>query len=309
MKKISIVSACFNEVENIAELYSRVSSVISKYKNYEFEYIFIDNCSNDRTLDKLKIISRNDSRVKIIVNNRNFGHLRSPYYGVIQSSGDATIYLASDLQDPPELIPNFISAWEKGSKVILAAKPESESISFLNFIRKYYYIVLNKISDVSIIKDATGFGLYDRSVLDKIREIADPYPYFRGLVSELGYKIDVIQFNQPSRKRGFSKNNIYSLYDLAMLGFISHSLLPIRIAAFLGIAIGLLSVLSAMIIFFAKIIWWNAIPIGVAPIAISIFFMFGILFILIGILGEYVGSIHTYVKNRPIVVERERINF
>ena len=308
-KRVSLISPCFNEEANIEELYRRVREVMERSPQYDFEYLFIDNASTDRTLEKLRKIAEQDSRVKIIVNTRNFGHLRSPYWGIIQTSGDVTVYMASDLQDPPELIQEFLTAWEQGYKVVLAVKPISQTNPLIHRLRKLYYRFLDAISEVSIVKDATGFGLYDRVVLDKLREIHDPYPYMRGLICELGYPIKTIPFDQPRRLRGVSKNNAYTLYDLAMLGIVSHSVVPIRLAAMVGFLTGFLSILVALVFLILKLVLWNAFPMGIAPIVIGMFFMFGVVLLFIGILGEYIASIHTYVRNRPVVVERERINF
>jgi dolichol-phosphate mannosyltransferase len=310
MKKlITIVTPCFNEAENVDELYRRISTSISAIDEYDFEILFIDNASTDETVELLRKLISQDPRIRVIVNTRNFGQVRSPYWGVMQSRGAATIYMASDLQDPPEFIPSFIKEWELGWKVVLAVKPVSKTNSVFNFLRKIYYRVLTKISDVEMIKDATGFGIYDSIVLDHIRKIKDPYPYFRGLVCELGYPIKTIPFEQPGRARGISKNNILSLYDVAILGIISHSIAPIRAAGILGLIMGFLSLFVALIYIILKLIFWQEFPLGIAPLIIGFFFMFGLLFIFIGLLGEYIGSIHTYVRNRPIVVEKERINF
>jgi glycosyltransferase involved in cell wall biosynthesis len=309
MHKISFVSPTFNEEQNVEELFNRVSAIWKHYPQYEFEYIFIDNASKDGTVEKLKAIANVDKRLKIIVNIRNFGHIRSPYWGLMQANGDAVIYLASDLQDPPELVPEFIKQWEMGYKVVLAVKPVSEGNKVVHFFRKMYYRVLNKISDVELINDTTGFGLYDKRVMDEIRKINDPYPYLRGLICELGFPVKKIEFNQPRRLRGVSKNNFYTLFDIAMLGMVSHSVVPIRIASFAGMAIGILSLATGFIFFLAKLIWWNTFPIGIAPILIMSLSLFGLLFFFIGILGEYIATIQNYVQNRPIVVERERINF
>ena len=309
MKKIVCVSPTFNEEKNIDELYRRVSAIWAIYPQYEFEYVIIDNASIDGTVEKLKAIASLDKRVKIIVNIRNFGHIRSPYWGLLQAKGDAIIYLASDLQDPPELIPEFIKEWELGWQVVFAVKPFSEGNKLIHFFRKTYYRLLNKISDVELIADTTGFGLYSERVMEEVRKISDPYPYLRGLISEIGFPIKKIVFNQPRRLRGVSKNNFYILFDIAMLGVVSHSLVPIRVASFLGLLIGLLSLVMALLFLIAKVIWWNYFPIGTAPLFILILGLFGLLFIFIGILGEYVGSIHTYNQKRPIVIEKERINF
>jgi glycosyltransferase involved in cell wall biosynthesis len=308
-KLLSIVTPCYNEEENVDELYTRIKAAIIDLKQYDFEIIFIDNHSADTTVSKLKRLAAIDPQVKIIVNVRNFGHIRSPYYGILQSRGEATIYLASDLQDPPELIPQFIQHWEEGYKLVMATKPASKSIPWLHALRKAYYRLLDGISDISLVPDSTGFGLYDREVLDHLRVIDDPYPFLRGLICELGYEVKTIPFLQPRRLRGISKNNFYTLYDIAMLGIVSHSKIPIRIAAFAGFAIGGFSLLAAITFLTLKLIFWNSFPIGIAPLVIGMFFMFGILMVFIGILGEYIGAIHTYVQKRPIVVEKERINF
>jgi dolichol-phosphate mannosyltransferase len=247
--------------------------------------------------------------VKVIVNTRNFGHIRSPYYGIIQSQGAATIYLASDLQDPPELIPEFIRHWEEGYKLVLAVKPVSQGSPIVHAMRKAYYRMLDRISEITVLNDSTGFGLYDKEVLDQVRAVNDPYPYLRGLISELGYEVKSIPFNQPRRLRGISKNNLYTLYDIAMLGIVSHSKLPIRVAAFIGFLMGILSILAALVFMVLKLLFWYSYPMGTAPMVIGIFFLFGMQFLFIGILGEYIGSIHTYIQRRPIVVEKERINF
>ena len=308
-KLISLISPCFNEAENIEELYRRTSSVIDSLTRYDFEYVFIDNASTDGTVELLKSIALKDKRVKIIVNNRNFGHIRSPYWGILQTSGDATVYLASDLQDPPEMIEEFINLWESGYDLVMAVKPVSEQNSFMNFLRRKYYAILNKVSDVSLTMDTTGFGLYDQKVIAELRKINDPYPYLRGLIDELGFPMRTVPFVQPRRVRGITKNNFYTLYDIAMLGLVSHSKVPFRLAAFLGLFIGFTSILGAIFTLIFKLIWWDKFEAGEAPLVIVIFMMFGLNMIFIGVLGEYVAGIHSYVKNRPIVVEKERVNF
>lgn len=308
-KIITIVSPTYNEEENVLLFYTRVNEIIKNILNYQFEFLFIDNASTDETANILKDLAKQDKKIKVILNTRNFGHIRSPYWGIIQSQGDATIYLASDLQDPPELIPQFIDAWEKGFKVVLGVKPESK-LNFINHqLRKVYYIFLNKISDVPIIKNSTGFGLYDKEVLNEVRKINDPYPFLRGIIAELGYEVKQISFLQERRVRGYTKNNFYTLYDIGMLGIINHSITPIRIASLLGFLIGTTSFIFAFIFTILKLIYWNSFPLGISPIIIGMFFMFGLILIFIGFLGEYIGSIHTYLQKRPVVVEKERINF
>lgn len=308
-KIITIVSPTYNEEENVLLFYTRVNEIIKNILNYQFEFLFIDNASTDETANILKDLAKQDKKIKVILNTRNFGHIRSPYWGIIQSQGDATIYLASDLQDPPELIPKFIDAWECGFKVVLGVKPESK-LNFINHqLRKVYYIFLNKISDVPIIKNSTGFGLYDKEVLNEVRKINDPYPFLRGIIAELGYEVKQISFLQERRVRGYTKNNFYTLYDIGMLGIINHSITPIRIASLLGFLIGTTSFIFAFIFTILKLIYWNSFPLGISPIIIGMFFMFGLILIFIGFLGEYIGSIHTYLQKRPVVVEKERINF
>jgi len=305
---LSIVTPCFNEEDNVDELYRRIKVAIAELSRYDFELIFIDNHSDDGTVAKLKSLATTDPIVKIIVNARNFGHIRSPYYGILQSRGMATVYLASDLQDPPELIPEFIKHWEKGYKLVMAVKPVTQDVAWMHALRRAYYRFVDGISNISLVADSTGFGLYDRKVLDQLRQINDPYPFLRGLICELGYEIKTIPFDQPRRLRGISKNNFYTLYDIAMLGIVSHSKVPLRISAFMGFALGILSVLGAVIFLALKLLFWDKFPMGIAPLVIGLFFLFGIQLIFIGIVGEYVGSIHTYLQRRPIVVEKERIN-
>jgi glycosyltransferase involved in cell wall biosynthesis len=307
---ISIVSPTFNEEDNVDELYRRITQAIAPLRDrYRFEFIIIDNHSTDGTAERLRALASQDPRLKIILNTRNFGHIRSPYYGLLQSRGVATVYLASDLQDPPELIPEFIRHWEEGYKVVMAVKPVSEGSRFVHALRRFYYKFLDRISEINVLKDSTGFGLYDRCVLDQVRKVDDPYPFLRGLISEFGYAVKTIPFAQPRRLRGLSKNNIYTLYDIAMLGVVSHSKVPIRVATFVGFVVGFLSLLAAFGFLIAKLLFWNAIPMGIAPIAIGMFFLIGLLFVFLGVLGEYIGAIHCYAQRRPIVVERERINF
>lgn len=307
-KLISIITPTYNESENIEELLNRVRESVSGL-NYHIEIIVIDNNSMDGTQEKLKKLALKDQRIKVILNARNFGHIRSPYYGILQSRGSAAIYLASDLQDPPEMIPEFIKEWEQGYKLVMAVKPSSKGNRFMHFIRRRYYRFLDNISEVEIIKDSTGFGLYDKEVLDKLRHINDPYPFLRGLICELGYPVKTLHFIQPRREKGITKNNLYTLFDIAMLGIVSHSKIPIRIASFSGILIGITSILTAILFLILKLIFWDSIPLGFAPVVIALFFLFGIQLFFIGILGEYIASIHVYVQKRPIVVEKERINF
>ena len=305
---ISIVTPCYNEAENIDELCQRIATVMADLP-YDYEHICIDNCSTDLTVSKIKAKTAKDKRVKLIVNARNFGHIRSPYYGLLQSNGDASVLIASDLQDPPEMIPEFIAKWEEGYKTVLAVKPESEESSIMFGLRKVYYRLIARISEVPLVKNATGAGLFDRAVVDVLRSIQDPYPYFRGLLCEIGFPIATVPFKQPRRERGVTKNNFYTLYDIAMLGITNHSKIPLRLMAMSGFLLSLLSLLTAFFFLAAKLVYWNSFQLGMAPILIGIFFFGAIQTFFIGVLGEYIGSIHTQVRNMPLVVESERVNF
>jgi glycosyltransferase involved in cell wall biosynthesis len=276
---------------------------------YDYEHIFIDNNSTDKTVSILKQIAADDKNVKIIVNLRNFGHIRSPYYGLLQSTGDATILIVADLQDPPELINDFIAQWEQGHKIVVGVKNESKE-SFLMFaIRKTFYNLINRLSDTKLIKNYTGFGLYDRQVIEILKTIEDPYPYFRGLICDIGFEIIKIPFVQPQRFRGITKNNFYTLYDIAMLGITNHSKVPLRLATMVGFVASLFSLLVALVYFVYKLLYWESFTLGSAPLIIGVFLFSAVQLMFIGIIGEYVGSIHTQVLKRPLVIEKERINF
>jgi glycosyltransferase involved in cell wall biosynthesis len=250
-----------------------------------------------------------DKRIKVIFNTRNFGYIRSPYYGILQASGDAVIYLASDLQDPPEKLAEFVPLWEKGFKVVAAIKNESEESPLFFMARKAYYSAVAGFSSVDLLKNFTGFGLYDQTVIEQMRRLDDPYPYFRGIIAELGYPIARVNFVQPRRKRGFSKSNFYSLYDVAMLGFTNHSKVPLRLATMFGFALSALSFLVGLIYLLMKVFLWREFAIGLAPVVVGLFFLGSVQLLFIGILGEYIGAIHTKVGKRPLVVEQERLNF
>jgi len=308
-KKISIVTPCFNEEFNVEPLYEKVKIEMAKLSNYTYEHIFIDNFSTDNTLLKLKNIASVDKNVKIIVNARNFGHIKSPYYGMLQADGDVVISLVSDLQDPPELIPDFIQKWEEGYKIVVGVKEKSEENIIMFSIRKLFYKIIDRISDTSQIQNFTGFGLYDRQFMEVLKNIQEPYPYFRGLVSELGFSICQIPYLQPKRSKGNTKNNFFTLYDMAMLGFTSHSKGPLRMSSFIGFVVAFLSILIATIYLIYKILFWDNFQVGIAPLVIGFFFFGGVQLFFLGIIGEYISAILTQVKNRPLVIEKERINF
>ncbi len=306
---ISIVTPCFNEEGNVEALYEKVKQTFATIPDTSYEHIFIDNCSKDRTPELLRGLATKDKRVKVIFNTRNFGHIRSPFYGLLQATGDAVILLVADLQDPPEMILDFIREWKKGFKVVLGVKTSSEEASLMFFIRKAYYDFVTRVSDTELTKNNTGFGLYDRVVIEELRKIGDSYPYFRGLISELGYPSSHIEYRQPARKRGVTSNNFYRLYDIAMLGITSHSKVPLRIATIAGFGMSLLGFVMAFLYLIAKLIFWNQFQLGLAPLLIGIFLFAAVQLFFIGILGEYIGAIHTQVLKRPLVIEKERIGF
>ncbi len=310
MKKISIVTGCYNEEENVEALYKEVKTIFQeRLKNYEYEHIFIDNASNDATVSILKKIANTDKNVKIIVNSRNFGHIRSPYYGLLQASGDAVIYIVADFQDPPSMIPEFVDKWEKGFKIVAGVKKQSDEPSLFFLIRKVYYKIVTQLAEIDLIGNFTGFGLYDKRVIEILKEIPDAYPYFRGLICDIGFEKAIIEYHQPQRKRGITKNNFYTLFDMAMLGITTHSKVPLRFASMLGFGTAVLSMIVALGYFFYKILFWDSFQVGQAPLVIGLFFFSSVQLIFIGIIGEYVGNIYTQVLKRPLVIEKERINF
>ena len=310
MKKlISVMMPCYNEAENVEQAYREVRRIFENLPQYDYEHIFIDNASTDQTVDILKRLAAEDQRLKIIVNTRNFGHIRSPYHGILQAGGAAVICLASDLQEPPSLIPEFLKRWEQGFKMVRGVKSQSEESALMFAIRKMYYNFINRVSDIKLLKNSTGFGLYDRCVIEELRKIDDPYPYFRGLVSDIGFPSHEIEYTQPTRKRGISKNNFYTLYDIAMLGITNHSKVPLRLATMLGFAMAIASFLIAMGYLVAKLVFWDQFSLGTAPLIIGLFFLGSVQLFFIGIIGEYIGAIYTQVQKRPLVVEKERINF
>jgi glycosyltransferase involved in cell wall biosynthesis len=309
MKTISLVTPCFNEAENVEELYRRVRGVIASFGKYRYEHIFIDNASTDGTVAVLKRIAAADSNVRIIVNARNVGHIRSPMHAFRQTTGDCVISIVADLQDPPELIAEMIREWENGFSMVLGIKRSSEENRLMFWIRKRYYHLVNQLSAIETFENFTGFGLYDRRVVDLVKAFDDPYPYFRGMIAEIGLPHKKLLYDQPLRKRGITKNNFYSLYDIGMLGIINHSKVPLRLAAFAGFAGAALSFLAGLGYFIYKLIFWDRFSVGTAPLVIGMFFLGSIQLVFMGMLGEYVGSIHTQVQHRPLAVELERINF
>jgi glycosyltransferase involved in cell wall biosynthesis len=307
-KKISIVTPVYNEEDNIEELYNRIRNIMLKV-NYDYEHICIDNCSTDTTAIKLKILASADKNLKIIINSRNFGYIRSSYHAILESSGDATILLASDLQDPPEIIPQFINQWESGYKSIFAVKKSSEESKTLYWIRNLYYKFITSISEAPLIKNATGAGMFDVEVVNILRKMDDPYPYFRGLICEIGFPVAEIKFDQIRRKKGKSSFNFYLMYDTAILAITKHSKIPLRMLSIGGFILSFVCIIIAISFIVVKILFWDLIQVGIAPILISIFFFGSIQAFFIGILGEYIISIHTHVRKLPHVIETCRINF
>jgi glycosyltransferase involved in cell wall biosynthesis len=309
MPFISIVTGCYNEEENVEELYEQVRDAIATLPGYTYEHIFIDNASTDGTVKRLRALAAKDRNVKIIINTRNFGHIRSPYYALLQAKGEAVVGMASDLQDPPSLIPQLVKKWEEGYKVVMAVKPDTDESFLMAGFRRLYYDVLGRIANIKLVKNFTGFGLYDRDVIKALRKVDDPYPYFRGLVADLGFEAASIPFHQPKRRRGITKNNFLTLFDLGMLGLTNYSKAPLRLATMLGFFMSATCFLVALGYLIMKLLFWYRFQFGQAPLLIGIFFLGSIQLLFIGLIGEYVGAIYTQVQKRPLVIEKERINF
>jgi glycosyltransferase involved in cell wall biosynthesis len=310
MKLISIVSPCYNEQDNVEQLYQRTRQTLSQFPNYRYEHIFIDNSSTDNTVEILRGLAAKDENVKVIVNARNFGHLRSPQHAILCAEGDAVAILLSDLQDPPELIGEMIKEWERGTPIVVGIKNSSEENSLMYMVRSSYYRLVARLTSVSVFEHFTGFGLYDRKVIDILRtSFRDPYPYFRGMIAEIGFPHKALYYSQKKRERGITKNNFYTLYDLAMLGITNLSKVPLRLITLSGFIFALGSILIGTGYLIAKLFFWSHFNIGLAPLVVGIFFIGSVQLIAIGVIGEYIGSIHTMVQNRPLVIEKERINF
>lgn len=306
--KISIVTPTYNEIENIEKLYLEIKKELAKL-DYEYEHIIIDNNSSDGTIAKIKELASKDKNLKIIINSKNYGHIKSPYHGLLQTSGDASILMASDFQDPVELIPKYIEEWEKGNKVVLGEKISSDENKIKFSIRKLFYNFLNKISDTELTKNTTGSGIFDKSIIQKLKDLNDPYPYFRGLISEISSEIKTLKFNQPNRKYGKTKNNISTLYDIGILGVVKHSRKPLRFMVLLGFILSVLSFFIGIFYFVYKLFYWESFDLGIAPLIIGIFIFSSIQVTLLGLVGEYIGIILLHQRNIPLVHEKERINF
>lgn len=308
MKKISILTPTYNESENIKELCQSIQKIMSNL-DYDYEHIVIDNASTDGTIKILKELCKNNKKLKVIINNKNYGHLNSPFYGILQTTGDATVYINSDFQDPPELIPEYIKLWEEGNKIILGQKNRSDENFLIKNLRSFYYKILSKISYSELTLNTTGSGLFDSSVINTLKKIDDPIPYLRGLISEIEGDIKLLKFDQPRRKSGDSKNNLLTLFDLAMLGIVKHSKVPLRLMVLTGFIISLIAIFISIIFLFYKLIFWNSFNLGIAPLVIGLFFFSGFQIFLLGLLGEYISVILSHVRKLPLVIEKERINF
>ncbi len=309
LKTISIVTPCYNEQDNVEELYRQVRNVMAEVGSYRYEHIFIDNSSLDNTVPILKRLAASDPNVRIIINARNVGHIRSPMHALLQAKGDAVLLIVADLQDPPEMIKTFLQEWETGYYMVIGIKRTSEENSWMFLARKQYYRLAEKLSSIETFQNFTGFGLYDRKVIELVRQLGDPYPYLRGMLAEIGLPFKKIPYDQPQRKFGITKNNWYTLYDIGMLGIINYSRVPLRLATFVGFGGAALALVVAVIYTIAKLLFWNTFSLGLAPTVIGVFFISSIQLVFMGVMGEYIGAIYTQVQKRPYAVELERINF
>ncbi len=309
MKKISIVTPCFNEEENLENFYLKIKEVFQNIHGYTYEQIFIDNCSTDNTRMILEKIAAVDKNIKVIFNTRNFGHLRSWSYALLQAYGDAVILIACDFQDPPDLIPQFIEKWEEGYKIVLGQKTRSEEGRLMYAVRSLYYKIMKTISEFGHLDHVTGFGLYDQMVIEKFRELDDPHPYYRGIICDLGYKVELIEYTQPRRKGGKSSYNFFKYFDAAIEGITSTSKAPMRIASLGGLLLTGISISVLLLLIVLKIIYGDSINVGMVMIAAGLFLFGSVQLTFIGMIGEYIYNIQTKIDKRPLVVEQRRINF
>lgn len=310
MKKISVLIPCYNEEENVVPMANAVVEEMSKsLPNYDYEIVFIDNDSKDNTRPLLREICKRTPKVKAILNAKNFGQFNSPYYGILQTTGDCTIMMCCDFQDPIDMIPQIVAEWEKGAKIVSCIKTASEENPIMRFLRSCYYKMIKKMSSIDQIEHFTGFGLYDKSFVEVMRNLKDPTPFLRGIVAELGFKRVSIEYTQAKRRAGKTHNNFFTLFDAAMLSFTSYTKVGLHLVTFAGLVLSGLSILAALIYLVLKLIYWDRFSAGFAPMIIGLFFLNAIELLFIGFVGEYVMSINTRVMNRPLVIEEERINF
>jgi len=309
-KKISILTPCYNEELGIAECHRQVRELFeTRLTNYDYEHVFIDNCSEDGTVEVLKAIASKDRHVKIIVNSRNFGAARSSFHGVLETRGDAVIPVLADLQTPPDIIPDLVAKWEQGCPMVVAVRTGGEEGWFIRQCRKTFYRLMTRFSGVRQIPNFIGFGLYDASVVQVLRDLQEPDPYFRGMVCEVGFEKAFVEYRQPPRRHGKSSYTFLSLLDYAVLGLTSYSKIPLRIMTIVGVTLSALSMLVALSYLVIKLVRWETFELGLAPLLIGTFFFASVQLLFVGLIGEYVGAIYAQVKRRPLVIERERINF
>ncbi|WP_367567922.1 glycosyltransferase family 2 protein [Lacrimispora sp.] len=310
MKTISIVVPCYNEEENVEALYQAISGIFKKeLPDYGYELIFIDNDSRDHTREKIRRLCSQDEGVKGIFNAKNFGQFNSPYYAMLQSTGDCTILMAADFQDPVEMIPRYVKEWEKGYRIVIGIKESSRENKLMYWLRSCYYKAIKKLSDVEQIEHFTGFGLYDARFIRVLRELDDPTPFLRGIVAELGFKRKEIPYDQPKRRAGKTSNNLYRLYDAAMLSITSYTKVGLRLATIFGSLCSFASMLVALVYLVLKLMYWDRFPAGMVPLLIGMFFLGSIQIFFIGLVGEYIMSMNARIMKRPLVIEEERINF
>lgn len=310
MKTISVLVPTYNEEENVVPLSQAVVELFEqKLPEYQYELVFIDNCSTDSTRELLRVLCKQNKNIKAIFNAKNFGQFNSPYYGLLQTTGDATILLCADFQDPIDMIEKFVREWENGYKIVIGQKTSSKENKLMYFLRSVYYKLIRKFSDVEQIEHFTGFGLYDKSFIEVLRELKDPTPFLRGIVAELGFKRKDIPYEQQKRRAGKTSNNFFRLYDAAMLSFTSYTKIGLRLATFVGITCGGVSMIIAIVYLIMKLIYWDRFVAGMAPVLIGMFFLGSLQLVFIGLIGEYILSINARVMNRPLVIEEERVNF
>lgn len=310
MKKISILIPTYNEEKNVVPLCDAVIKVLSEQlSNYDYEIVFIDNCSTDATRELLSKLCSENNKVRAIFNSKNFGQFNSPYYGLCQTTGDCTILLCADFQDPVEMIPRFVYEWENGYKIVCGIKTSSKENKIMRFLRTCYYKLIKKMSTVEIIEHFTGFGLYDKSFIDTLRVLDDPTPFLRGIVAELGPKRKEIPYEQAKRRAGKTSNNWYRLYDAAMLSFTSYTKIGLRLATILGFIFSAIGFIVALVYLILKLIYWNTFAAGTAPMLIGVFLFSSIQLFFIGLMGEYIMNMNTRIMHKPLVIEEKRLNF
>lgn len=310
MKKISVLIPCYNEEENVGPMSKALTELFeTQLRNYDYEIVFIDNASTDNTRPLLREICRRNKKIKAIFNAKNFGQFNSPYYGILQTTGDCTISMVCDFQDPIELIPRYIAEWENGYKIVIGIKTSSKENRLLYGLRSIYYKVVKKMSSVEQIEHFTGSGLYDKDFVNVLRELNDPTPFLRGIVAELGFKRKEVPYEQPKRRAGKTHNNIMTLYDAVMLSITSYTKTALRLCTFIGIGCGVISLLTGLVYLIMKLVWWDRFDAGMAPILVGMLFIGAMILFFLGVLGEYILSINQRLMNRPLVVEEERLNF